>query len=386
MNNVFEYLKNEGNRSFQELCFGPVDALVLTQLTYLNYDVAFAGVQQEGQLISLSGINPFARSGNLFKDIRAAKENEQLFKLFVTSVRYKDIFLSCYVNDVDPSVEKQFAAVVFTLPDGTDFVSYRGTDMTIVGWKEDFNLTYLSPIPAQTEGVHYLNRVAEFSNRPLRVGGHSKGGNLAVYSASKCNAAVKERIIEVYSLDGPGFRPEFLADPEFLEMKDRIKKYLPQSSIVGMLMYSQENYTVIKSSKFGIYQHDLFNWQIEKANFIYVESIGDTSLFFDKTIAEWLTKLDDTKRQVFFDTLYKLIKQTKVRTLSEFNAEKRKAVMAMLQAAKDIDSDTRKFVLKTLASLFLLAPKTYKNEIAHKKIQQKKTKIVAKLQKHTNNL
>ncbi len=257
--------------------------------------------------------------------------------------------------------------------------------MTVIGWKEDFNLTYKNPIPAQAAGAEYLNKAALSSDRPLRVGGHSKGGNLAVYSASKCLPEVKKRILEVYSLDGLGFRQEFLSDQDYLEVKDKIKKYLPQSSLIGMIMHNQEDYTIIKSNRRGLNQHDLFSWQVENGSFVYVEEIADTSVLFDKTIAEWLARLDDDKRKLFFDTLYGLIKQTNIKTLPELSSEKKKAVKSMLQTAKGIDAETKKFISKAFASFVLLAPKTYKDEIALVKIKEKKTKIEAKLHKNTNN-
>lgn len=361
MENVFNYIQKEGKRSFLELGFGSVDALIFSQLTYLNYDAAFAEILEENRPMPLMGIAPFAKSGLLFQGIRVPKECEKLFCMFAKSRRYMDVTLSNYVNDINTSEEKQFSAMVFNLPDGTDFVAFRGTDNTIVGWKEDFNMTFMSAIPAQTESVSYLNRVAKMSDRPLRVGGHSKGGNLAVFSSVKCDSEVKKRISEIYSLDGPGFRKDFLTNIDFLEVKDRIKKFLPQSSIIGMLMYNQENYTVISSNKFGIMQHDLFTWQVENGNFMFKESVGDKSLLLDRTISDWLSSLDDEKRKIFFDTLYNLVKQTNARTLEEFNSEKKKNSRIMLHAVKEVDNQTKKFVLKAFASLFLLAPKAYKD-------------------------
>ncbi|HAN20721.1 MAG TPA: hypothetical protein DCP51_03460 [Clostridiales bacterium] len=358
---VLDFLKTEGKKTFKELGFGPVDALILSQLTYLNYDAAFTSFDGESQPLPLLAITPFAKSGLLFKDIRSTKECERLYFLFLKSRRYMGTQLSYFVNDIDQEAEKQFSAVVFGLSDGTDFVAFRGTDNTIVGWKEDFNMTFMYPIPAQTESVKYLNKVAVSSKRPLRVGGHSKGGNLAVYSSAKCDPKVKERIIEIFNLDGPGFRQEFFDNPDFIEIKNRVKKFIPCSSIVGMLMLNQGNYIVVDSNKNGFMQHDLFNWQVENGDFIYKETVRNSSILLDRTVSDWLSSLDDTKRKIFFDTLYSLIKQTNVKTLFEFNDQKRKNARIILHAAKAIDPQTRKFVINAFASFLLFAPKEYKN-------------------------
>lgn len=363
MKNVFDFIKSEGRKSFKELEFGSVDAMILSQLTYLNYDEVFAGVDKGSQTIGFSASIDLEKNGRLFKNIRLPKECQRLYYMTVRSKRYKDICISDFVNDINVVAEKQFAAMVFNLPDGTDFVAFRGTDNTIIGWKEDFNMTFMNPIPAQAASAEYLNRVSEKSDNPIRVGGHSKGGNLAVYAAAKCSCLIKDRIIQIYSFDGPGFRPEFLTDSGFLEVEQRIKKFVPHSSVVGMLLYSNENYIVVKSSSIGIMQHDLFSWQIENGDFVLQDALKNKSLLLDKTITDWLCTLDDEKRRIFINTLYGFVKQTKAETVMQLNAEKRKNAVILLRAAKEIDAETRRFVLHAFGSLLALAPKEYKKSI-----------------------
>jgi len=364
MSNIFDFLKINGNIRFKTAEFGPVDALVFSQLTYLNYDAAFLGRDFGSEPLSFSSLTPYARSGQLFNGIRASKECEQLFFDIQNSIRYQDVTISCFVNEVVAEAEKQFCAMVFHLPDGTDFIAFRGTDNTLVGWKEDFNMTFMSAIPAQLEAVAYLNRVAELSDKKLRVGGHSKGGNLAVYAAAKCSPAVKDRILEIYNLDGPGFRKEFLLDPDFLAIKDKVKKYLPQASIVGLLMYSEESYTVVRSSRKGIMQHDLFSWQIENGMFVTDDSVRTRSMLLDRTIADWVASLDDEQRKIFIDTIFDLIRHTNARTVYELNAQKMKNTVMLLEAVKDIDAEKRRFILKVFGILFRVVPKVYKKHFS----------------------
>lgn len=364
MSNIFDFLKINGNISFEQAEFGPVDAMVLSQLTYLNYDAAFLGRVFGSAPLPFSNLTPYARSGQLFKGIRAHKECEQLFCEFQSSIRYKDVTISCFVNEVVAEAEKQFCAMVFHLPDGTVFVGFRGTDNTLVGWKEDFNMTFMSAIPAQLEAVAYLNRVAGLSDKKIRVGGHSKGGNLAVYAAAKCSEEIKDRIIDIYNFDGPGFRKEFLCDPDFLAVKDKVKKYLPQASIVGLLMYSEESCTVVRSSRKGIMQHDLFSWQIENGMFATDDSVRVRSMLLDRTIADWLASLDDEQRKVFIDTIFDLIRHTNARTVFELNAQKMKNTAMLLEAVKDIDAEKRRFILKVFGILFRVVPKVYKQHFS----------------------
>jgi hypothetical protein len=348
--------------------------MVFSQLTYLNYDAAFLDRDFDSAPLSFSNFAPYARSGQLFKGIRAAKQCEQLFFSFLKSRRYKNVTLSCFVNEVVTEAEKQFCAMVFHLPDGTDFVAFRGTDNTLIGWKEDFNMTCMSAIPAQLEAVAYLNRAAALSDRRLRVAGHSKGGNLAVYAAAKCPDEIKKRIIDIYNFDGPGFRKEFLCDPDFTRIKDRVRKYLPQSSIIGMLMYSEESYTVIRSNRKGIMQHDLFSWQIENGMFITEDSMKVPSMLLDRTVADWLASLDDEQRRIFIDTVFELIRHTNARTVFELNSQKIKNTAMLLEAVRNIDSEKRRFILKVLSSLFRFAPKVYKEHLSE---------LTAKLPKRT---
>lgn len=357
MSNFYGFLKKEGRKTFEESGFCNVDALIFCQLSYLNYDAAFAGTEDRSRQMPLIGITPFARSGILFNNIRLPEECKKLYFYFIQSPRYKDIKLSHYVNEVDYSNEKQFSAVVFNLPDKSVFVAFRGTDNTIVGWKEDFNMTFMTPVPAQADSVSYLNRIQKNCKGVIRVGGHSKGGNLAVFASAKCNNDIKSRITDIYNFDGPGFRKEFLSDNDYIEIRDKVKKFIPQSSIIGMLMYNQENHIVVQSGKKGFSQHDLFNWKIKDGDLLVCDEVKETSFVIDKTISEWLESLDDEKRRVFFDTLYDVVRQTKASTIAELNAEKRENAIKMLKALRGVDPQTRRFVLKAFTRLFAIAPR-----------------------------
>ena len=188
--------------------------------------------------VTLESLKEHPDFEKLFADVRYEKPNRALYERMVQGKRFRNLELNYYVNVIEERWETQFSAVTFTLGDGSRYVAYRGTDETIVGWKEDFNMAFLTPVPGQAISVEYLNRVAGRFGGPLYVGGHSKGGNLAVYSAMNCNPDIQNRIRKIYSMDGPGFRPEVLRECDYGKIADRVVKILPNSSLVGMIFES----------------------------------------------------------------------------------------------------------------------------------------------------
>jgi intein/homing endonuclease len=290
----------------------------------------------------------------MFKGVMFFENNLNLLYALAASPRFRDIKMTYYVNKLDYKQEKQFSAVTYQIDDRTSYISYRGTDMTFVGWKEDFNMAFQSPVPSQEEGTEYLNTVGGLLEGDLIVGGHSKGGNIAVYSAMKCDPAIQSRILDVYSHDGPGFKDSIFHSPEYLRIKDRIHKILPQSSIVGMLLQTQESYRVIKSRKSGIMQHDPFTWVIEDDDFHYVKNISNSSLNMNKTINEWLSNISDEKRELFIDALFQTINSTNAKSIGDLSEVQIKDFAKILKAFRSIDNETRKFLSQTIRDLILL--------------------------------
>ena len=256
--------------------------------------------------------------------------------------------LTAHVSHTDTEREKQFAAITVKPGDGSTFVAFRGTDDTIVGWKEDFNMAFMPTIPSQVEAAEYLDRVARKVYGKLRVGGHSKGGNLAVYASVKCSPRVRRRILTVYNYDAPGFSREFLALPEYGEICDRLKTMVPQSSLVGMLLENDGRYSVIKSTETGLMQHNAFSWEVKGTEFIMLDELTKESRDMTLVISEWLSKLDMDARKKFVDAIYNILIATKATTVTELNDDK----YSILRALKDTDKETRKMVIKTFGLLF----------------------------------
>jgi hypothetical protein len=267
------------------------------------------------------------------------------------TARFGGCELHRFVNHIDVSQEKQFAAVTVILGDGSAFIAYRGTDATLVGWKEDFNMGFSEVVPAQIEAVSYLENTARQTRCPLRTGGHSKGGNLAVYAAAFSGEKNRRRIIEIYNNDGPGFHRQVIESDGFRDIQSRVRSFVPQSSVVGMLLEHREEYTVIKSSQIGIMQHDLYSWEVTHNDMVRLDRVTQESRFVDQTLREWINGLDSERRRQFADTLYTILSAAQAKSIPELTTDWFKSAGRILRSIKNIDDSTRTLMSKTLAAL-----------------------------------
>ncbi|HQA15819.1 MAG TPA: DUF2974 domain-containing protein [Candidatus Avimonas sp.] len=356
MKNMINYVMENGH-SFESKKFNAVDSLVLSQLAYLNFDGVVPGIADITAPVSIQEVVAVENPDRMFQNVRESKNNRLLLFAFTNSPRFRDTKLVFFVNQIDGKAEKQFSAITYLLSDGSAYIAYRGTDSTFVGWKEDFNMAFISPVPSQKEGVAYLNAVADRISCPLIIGGHSKGGNIAVYSAIHCRRSVQNRIMHIFSHDGPGFRDEVFQSDGYFIVKDRINKTLPQSSIIGMLLQHQENYSVVKSNRIWLMQHDPFSWLIDGDDFLYIPSITKSALYMNGTLNQWVNSYDDQKRELFVNTLFQIIQATNATTFYDLTGDWQKRAYAILGAMRGIDDETRKFLFQTIRSLFVLAVK-----------------------------
>ena len=357
------YLKKYGDCPLTEMPMNSVDSLILCQLAYLKYDGLVCDVRDNGPSITVKEIAEHADFDKLFADVRFEKANRELFQEVIKGKRFSNMRLNCYINLVEKEWETQFSAVTFLLEDGTMYVAFRGTDESIVGWKEDFNMAYLSPIPAQSYSVKYLNMVTGKLNKSFYMGGHSKGGNLALYSAMNCIPSVQERILKIYNMDGPGFRPEILEKCGYEKIESRVVKILPQSSLVGMLFEQGMNYSVVASRRIGLAQHDPYTWLVEDAEFAYVDEIYEGRRFMDNTINEWILSLDEESLKTFIDTLYQVIVASEAEDLISFTSNWKKSLRGIMGALKEVDGQTADMIKKIIRSLFEIGKSRMRVEV-----------------------
>lgn len=344
MANIIDYLEWRGDLSFRQSPFNEVDNLLLSTAAFIDFH-GIVSAEPWGMPVKLSVCAE--KYGEKYPEgryygVAIPGQIEKVFRKMAQSVRFRDIYMTCYVSDFDEAEEKQFGAVTMVLPDNSIFVSFRGTDDTITGWREDFNLGHIFPIPSQKAALDYLETVASFHRGDIRLGGHSKGGNLAVYAAAMCGDEVKRRIIHAYSNDGPGFIEEFIRSEEFRSVEDRVITYVPQSSVVGMLLYYSEKYHVIESTGvLGVLQHDPLSWKVLGTSFIHLEGLSETGKRHRDNFRQMLDGMDSDRRRRFTEIIFQIIAATEAKTLTELSEGKLRNAMLMLKAFNDLEKEEK---------------------------------------------
>lgn len=305
MDDLFEYLKWRGDIPFSQVPPTPVDAVIFCELVYIRFDGIVSNDLAHPVFLK-DAAKAFLEKPENERECRT-RLDEKLLAAAAESVRFGTAGLAFYRDIHIPEEETQFAAMAFLLDDGSAFLAFRGTDYTLTGWKEDFNMSFQDSIPAQREALSYTEAFTEVWPVILRLGGHSKGGNIAVYAAAKSSPEVQQRILTVYNNDGPGFTESLIGDPGYVAMVPKIKTYIPQSSIIGMLLEHEEPYTVVKSSMAGILQHDIYSWEVLGGDFVHVEEVTAESRFIDGTIKRWVADMDKEERGVLVDKVFGLL-------------------------------------------------------------------------------
>jgi len=361
MNNLFDYITWRGDLDFTQSPFNPVDNIIFSQLSYLPLDGIVPGLDTKDEIsVSLAAEIFTERHQSGDTGIAQAlmyKEDPALISAMGSSRRFGNCRLRGYVNHIDTNREMQFSALCVMTGDKSCFIVYRGTDLTLVGWKEDFNMSFKEVIPAQIEGVYYLEQMASMIKGPLRIGGHSKGGNLAVYAAALCRNKIQKRITAIYSNDAPGFHKNVIASDGFAAVKDRIHSFVPRSSIVGMLLEHSCDYSVIHSSRTGLLQHELYSWGVTYNDMIHVDEVTQGSRFVDKTLKEWIGNLNVAQREQFFDALYAILSASQAKSLYEIESSWFTATRRIIKSLGHIDESTKALIHKTLAALVSAARK-----------------------------
>ena len=364
MGTILDYLKEYGDYSLEEKPFSEVDSLVISQLSYLKFDGIVPGPEEERAPMSLEEIATHGNYDHLYADERYRKNNTALFLGALKGKRFGKMRLWNYVNQIKPEQESQFSAVVCGLTEKLVYVVFRGTDENIVGWKEDLNLAFSEPVPGQKRSVQYLAQAAQTFSGSFMVGGHSKGGNFAVYAAMHCDPQVRERIDAIYDHDGPGFRPEVRKQGAWQEIEGRIHKTVPRSSLVGMLLYTEGDYRVVESKTIGLAQHNPYTWLVKEDDFRLADEIRPGRRFVDQTLNEWILSLDQAQMHIFVDTLYRAVQASETDNLIDFSAHWITCVQKIGKAISEVDEETADVVTQIMRAFFETVS-LHAKELAH---------------------
>ena len=344
MPNMMDYLTWRGDLPLTMAPFTSVDGLILASLAY--NDLSPHAESDDGMLLrALAPLLPLReQTGNqYFVQWRA------LLYAMPDTVRFGSIRLHDYVNVVDDERNIQFSAVTADLPDGRVCVCFRGTDSSLVGWREDFTMAFESPVPAQMEALTYLERTALRQGGDLLVVGHSKGGNLASYAAVHAEPETQRRIRGVYSFDGPGLDDATLASEGYRRISGVVYSIIPQSSVVGLLLAHNPNYTVVRSTALSLWQHDAFTWQLAGPRFEELGDVDAGSQLMDETLHEWLRQAPPGQRKVFVDTLFTLLESTGAATLNDLSADRLHSALAILSASREVDAETGRMIARLIS-------------------------------------
>ena len=366
MANIFDYLEWRCDVPFSVDPFNEVDNLVLSELVYSN----FKGVlTMDGTEVSLQeACEAFFRlhtHEEILADKSFVARAPLLMETMLMGERFKDTRLCFFLDETDTAKDLQLAAVTFLLPDESAYIAFRGTDSTLAGWKEDFDFSFLPETEGQARAVRYLNQVGAKIPGVLRVGGHSKGGNLAVYAAAFCNPEIQDRIQTVYTNDGPGFQKDMLSGEGYQRILPKIASIVPETSIIGLLLFSKANHRSIKSSQSGILQHDGFSWEVARNRFIPMP-FSDLSKLIQKSLSDWLNQMTDEDRRDFTEVIFSLFESTGADTFDEINQQKWKSIEAIITAVRKIPKEKQAEFLTFLQHLGQSGGQTITEYIAGK--------------------
>ena len=337
MDHISDYLDWRGDVPFSVSPFNEVDNYIVAKIGCCDFDgIVSEGAEEMPLPAALDAF--FARHGGaeISFGALASPSLAPLLRRLPDAPRFRELTLSGFVRRALPECTEQFSALTVGLPDGTHYVSFRGTDDTLYAWKEDCMMALSGAIPAQRDAADYLVWAAGAYAGTLRVGGHSKGGNLAVYAAAQAEPAVQDRIEVIYNNDGPGFDAAFLVSPGYLRIRPKLLTLLPQYSIVGTLLEQDTNCVIVRSGRFGVAAHDGFNWAVRGTGFVRCEGMSRSSRAFDATMGRILGQMDMEERREFIETLFRILSATGAVTLTDINERRlRKALSIARGMAKE---------------------------------------------------
>lgn len=383
MENIIDYVKEWGQYRLSERPFNEVDSLVLCQLVYLHYGQFVPGLAKESVPVSIQEIYVHPDRDRILDDYWYRENNKELFAAVAASKRFGNLKMNYYVDIIDEQEQAQFSAMTYTMEDGFVYIAYRGTDATIVGWKEDLNLAFSKPLPSQYLAVEYMEQAADFVEGNFYTGGHSKGGNLAVYAAMNCKQQVRDRLVKIFNNDGPGFRPEIREQGKYHEITDRMVKFIPRSSLVGTILEDQDDYTLVESRGVGMLQHNSYSWKIEEDHFIRAKNMAERKMVRDAALNEWILSLTEEEKHAFVDTLYDVVSASEASNVFEFGADWKNCLQNVFEAAKGIDDTTRKMISGIIRTLFEITGEKAAAELKEKRMELKKEIQSARKRKHS---
>lgn len=358
MSNINDYLLWRGDIELDSKNkFNEVDSMIMARFSYLRFDKIKMNKEETIETVS-------AKMKDLKNEEFLYNGDKDLITNLGQSIRFKDMRVTDYIKTNEKELEKQFGAVTVHLSDKEIYISFIGTDSTVYGWKEDFNMAFMDSVPCQIAGKEYVEKIsAKYPNKKIRIGGHSKGGNVAIYAALTVSKEIQDRIIKVYNYDGPGFNESIINKYKSSSILKKIETYLPQDSMIGRIMTHEEKCTISYSIEKGIYQHDIYSWQVLGKDIVKSESLTESSELFNKSLTEWLKNTTNEQRKIFFDGIFEVIYSTDANRFSDIQKNLSENMSKIYKTYREIPEQDR----KTITDMVKLFAKDYFNNV---KVQQ----------------
>ncbi len=351
MNSLAEYVKNYGNKSFEESPFNEVDALVLSQLSYVDFSAIVCKFDSDVEITLKDAAYQFFYLHNedeLKEKISIVYKASMLLSQCAETKRYNDIKLLKYANNVNDKIDKQFSAVTFYIDEGLAVIAFRGTDTSITGIKESAMLSYMFPVPAQIESLYYLQESGMMAKRDLIVCGHSKGGNLATFAGVSCSNSLKKKIKGIYEFDAPGFPQEMIDRYDYVEMRDKIYSYIPQSSIIGCMLYHDLSRRIVKSTNENIKQHQVSSWVIKDNHFEFTNETDELSKFTDWYLKKLTAAVGEENIEDVFETVFDFLENAGINDIEDIKAFHFVNLAKAIGSLKNISDSQKEIIESTL--------------------------------------
>ncbi len=367
MANIHDYLDWRGDLKFEEFGINEIDELILARVSYFPYDRIKMKPKEKFKDIAKK-MESFTDNDFIWKG------DKELLEKLGESERYSDVTITDYIKHNVEEEQKQFSAITIHVGNSLHYVSYCGTDYSLYAWKENFNLSFMDKIPAQIEAKKYFDEIAKQYKGKFILGGHSKGGNLAIYAAVKASAKNRSRIIKAINYDGPGFRSDFLKSKEYKEMLPKLHEYIPQDSVVGMLLTQDEAFTVVLSTEKAILQHDIFSWVVNKDKLMKVPNTTKASKITNRALTNWIKNCSLEQRQIFIDSVYEMLYATEATSLKELSSTWVSKIGIVLKTYNNLSEKDKKIMSKTVKQIVTSYRKAIRDD-NKKEIKQKIDKI-----------
>ena len=350
MKNMLDYIKEFGHVSFEERAFSEIDALVLTELEYLPLEKVVPSDENGENFVTVKEIAEYMQEHKqeLFDEnpMMITQERHEVSQVIADAPRFQSLKFFGVVSVWDKDTTKQFAAVTVEVEPSVRLVVFRGTDETLIGWKEDFLMTYSPLVAAQTDAKEYLAKQASLWGGELMISGHSKGGNLAIYAAATQEEDVQLRIVDIFCFDSPGLYRSVLETKGYQNIVPLAMRYIPQDSLVGLMLESEVPYVIVKSNATGAMQHSAMTWEIEDGQFIKMEKLTKNSQLNDQTFKKWTESVSDEELELFWNVFFGLLFSVGIDTVNDLYGEFMHYVQEFLKAAGDMDEEKRELLTR----------------------------------------